>query len=117
MKSAIAGIVALREISSCLVNFRNSLFIGKTAMKPMVILASTLLVAAFASRDAKAASLILNGGFEGGVQSVSIGGFTNTSVPNNWTPNAAFVEFTGFNHLTPSPVNSGIAALIHRRLR
>jgi PEP-CTERM motif len=61
------------------------------------VLAAALVAAAFVSPKANAANLILNGGFEGGVQSVTIGGFTNNSVPNDWTPNAAFVEFPSFN--------------------
>jgi hypothetical protein len=80
-------------------------------MKTTLILAATLLVAAFVSREANAANVILNGGFEGGVQTVTMGGFTNTSVPNNWVPNLGFLEQPQFNHVTSNPVNSGMFAL------
>ncbi|HBZ71185.1 MAG TPA: hypothetical protein DEP35_16215 [Deltaproteobacteria bacterium] len=60
--------------------------------------------------DAVAGNLVANCGFEGGVYSSTIGGFTNTSVPNGWTPNQAYDQ-TGFNHVVTTPVNSGGFAL------
>jgi hypothetical protein len=70
-----------------------------------------LLVAAFVPPKANAANLILNGGFEGGVQSVTMNGFTNNNVPIDWVPNAAFVQFSASNGVVSNPVHSGIAAL------
>jgi hypothetical protein len=66
---------------------------------------------AMASSAPQAAELLLNGGFEGGVQTVTIDGFTNFEVPVDWTPNAAFVQFSGFNHVTGSIFNSGANSL------
>jgi hypothetical protein len=70
-----------------------------------------LLVAAFVPPKANAANLILNGGFEDGVQSVTMNGFTNNNVPIDWVPNAAFVQFSASNGVVSNPVHSGIAAL------
>jgi hypothetical protein len=70
-----------------------------------------LLAAAFVPPKANAANLILNGGFEGGVQSVTMNGFTNNNVPIDWVPNAAFVQFSASNGVVSNPVHSGIAAL------
>ena len=70
-----------------------------------------LLVAAFVPPKANAANLILNGGFEDGVQTVTMNGFTNHNVPIDWVPNAAFVQFSASNGVVSNPVHSGIAAL------
>jgi hypothetical protein len=76
-----------------------------------VLLAGFACVAAFVSPQANAANLLLNGGFEGGVQSVTLNGFTNSNVPNDWVPNAAFVQFSASNGVVSNPVHSGIASL------
>jgi hypothetical protein len=78
---------------------------------------SRFLAASFAallsmvSSAPQAAELLLNGGFEDGVQTVTIGGFTNFAVPVDWTPNAAFVQFSGDNHVTGSIFHSGANSL------
>lgn len=73
--------------------------------------ASFAALLVMASSAPQAAELLLNGGFEDGVQTVAIGGFTNFEVPIDWTPNAAFVEFSGFNHTTGSIFHSGATSL------
>jgi hypothetical protein len=60
--------------------------------------------------DAVAGNLVVNCGFEAGFHSDTQGGHTNSSVPNSWTPNAAYDLEPGFNRLTGS-VNSGTEAL------
>jgi hypothetical protein len=60
--------------------------------------------------DAVAGNLVANCGFEDGSYSSTIGGNTNTSVPNSWMPNAAYDLEPGFNHLTTF-ANSGTFAL------
>jgi hypothetical protein len=73
--------------------------------------ASFATLLAMVSSAPQAAELPLNGGFEDGVQSVTIGAFTNDGVPVDWTPNAAFVQFSGFNHVTGSIFHSGANSL------
>jgi PEP-CTERM motif len=80
-------------------------------MSAALLLSGVALVAAFVPPKANAANLILNGGFEGGVQSVTMNGFTNNNVPIDWTPNAVFVQFSASNGVVSNPVHSGIAAL------
>ena len=57
--------------------------------------------------DAVAGNLVTNCGFEAGVHTGNLGGNTNTSVPNNWTENAAYDSQASFNDVRISPVNSG----------
>jgi hypothetical protein len=60
--------------------------------------------------DSVSGNLVNNCGFEDGVYTSTIGGSTNTSVPNDWTPNAGYDSEPSFNHVTTSPVNSGTYA-------
>jgi hypothetical protein len=76
-----------------------------------VLLAGSVCVTAFVSPQANAANLILNGGFEDGVHSVTLNGNTNSNVPNDWVPNAAFVQFSASNGVVSNPVLSGNASL------
>jgi PEP-CTERM motif len=81
-------------------------------MKRSILLLGALVAAgAMVSSAPQAAELLLNGGFEGGVQAVTIGGFTNFLVPVDWTPNAAFVQFSGFNQVQGSIFHSGANSL------
>lgn len=50
--------------------------------------------------DAVTGNIVANCGFEGGTYSSDIGGNTNSSVPNLWTPSAGFDLEPGFNHTT-----------------
>jgi hypothetical protein len=59
--------------------------------------------------DAVAGNLVTNCGFEGGFGSSTIGGNTNNSVPNGWTPSAGYDLEPGFNH--SSTPNSGTFGL------
>jgi hypothetical protein len=59
----------------------------------------------------QAAELLLNGGFEDGVQTVTIGAFTNSAVPVDWTPNAVFIESSPLNHVTGSIFHGGANSL------
>ena len=61
--------------------------------------------------DTTPGNLVANCGFEGGVYSSTIGGSTNTSVPNGWTPNAGYDLRPDFNKVITGPVNSGAFAL------
>jgi len=63
--------------------------------------------------DTVPGNLIANCGFEGGVRTDTQGGFTNGNVPNSWTVNTAFDEFSSFNLVTNAPgnVHSGGNAL------
>jgi hypothetical protein len=54
----------------------------------------------FGAAGAQAANLILNGGFEDGVYTSTIGGNTNTQVPVNWDSTAAFDLEPSFNHVS-----------------
>jgi hypothetical protein len=56
--------------------------------------------------------LVSNCGFEGGDYSSKSGSFTNPLVPNSWTPNAGFIDFSSFNAVTSSNPNSGTYSLI-----
>jgi len=63
---------------------------------------------------ANAADLILNGGFEDGVYTATDtgNGNTNSSVPIGWSPNDAFIDYAGFNHIVSGgAVESGRNAL------
>jgi hypothetical protein len=60
--------------------------------------------------DSVSGNLVQNCGFEDGVHTSTIGGNTNTSVPNDWTPNAGYDSEPGFNNVRTSPVNSGTFA-------
>ncbi len=68
-------------------------------------------VAAPSLCDAVAGNFVSNCGFEGGTYSSTIGGNTNNSVPNGWTPNAGFDLEPTFNDVRATPVNSGNFAL------
>jgi PEP-CTERM motif-containing protein len=59
----------------------------------------------------QAAELLLNGGFEDGVQTVTLGAFTNFEVPVDWTPNAVFIETSPLNHVTGSIFHGGANSL------
>jgi hypothetical protein len=61
--------------------------------------------------DGVIGNIVTNCGFEAGVYTSTVGGFTNSDVPDGWTANAAFDEFTSFNIVGTSPVNSGTFAL------
>jgi hypothetical protein len=61
--------------------------------------------------ETHAANLLLNGDFEDGVYTSTIGGNTNTEVPVDWTPNAAFNLEPGFNHVTSAFAESGTSSL------
>jgi hypothetical protein len=85
-------------------------------MKKSQILASVIVVSlGLASQanatssvcDAVAGNLVQNCGFEGGTYTSG----PNTSVPNDWTSNAAFDDFTSFNNVRFAPINSGVLAL------
>jgi hypothetical protein len=78
-------------------------------MRTKLIITTAVLLGLAA--PAHAAELLSNGGFEGGVQTVTIDGFTNSLVPIDWTPNAAFVQFNGFNFVTGSIFHSGANSL------
>jgi hypothetical protein len=82
----------------------------------MLLLLAAMLVSPSALRatticDPIPGNLVQNCGFEGGVYTSTVGGFTNTNVPVDWTANAAFDEFTSFNQRTTAIVNSGSFAL------
>lgn len=66
---------------------------------------------ALGAAGAQAANLILNGGFEDGVYTSSIGGNTNTQVPVDWDSTAAFDLEPAFNHVTTGNPHSGGFAL------
>jgi hypothetical protein len=78
-----------------------------------ILLASRPAQAVPSQCDAVAGNVVVNCGFEGGTYSSTIGGNTNNSVPNGWTPNAGFDLHPGFNFVTNSPtlVHSGSFAL------
>ena len=61
--------------------------------------------------DGVSGNIVQNCGFEDGVYTNTLGGSTNTSVPNDWTPNSGFDFAPAFDHLSLAPVNSGIDAL------
>lgn len=61
--------------------------------------------------DSIAGNIVANCGFEGGTYSSNIDGTTNSNVPNSWTPNAGFDDYTSFDHVVAGPVNSGSYAL------
>jgi hypothetical protein len=77
------------------------------SIPPRFLAASFAACLAMVSSAPQAAELLLNGGFEDGVHTVTSGAFTNFEVPVDWTPNAAFVQFSGGNHVTGSIFNSG----------
>jgi hypothetical protein len=57
--------------------------------------------------DAVTGNLVTNCGFEGGTHSSTIGGNTNNSVPNGWTPNAGFDLSQANNFVPPASANAG----------
>jgi hypothetical protein len=69
-------------------------------MKLNTIFGAVLVAAGALAAPAHADQLIVNGGFEGGVYSSTLGGNTNAEVPVDWTPNAGFDLNPGFNHVT-----------------
>lgn len=74
-----------------------------------VFLCSTLPSFASSLCDATPGNIVANCGFENGVTSSTIGGYTNTNVPTSWTANYGFDIAPGFNHLA-NP-NSGSYSL------
>jgi len=56
-------------------------------------------VGAIAAVPAYADQFIVNGGFEGGVYSSTINGYTNTSVPVGWTTNYGYDLFPQYNNV------------------
>ena len=65
------------------------------------------VVSAGTSDCAVSGNLLVNCGFEGGTQTVTSGIYTNTLVPNDWTPSPGFVEYPGYNYVTMNDPNSG----------
>jgi hypothetical protein len=61
--------------------------------------------------DGVAGNFVHNCGFEDGTYTSTIDGSTDTLVPNDWIPNAAFDSNPGFNEVRGTPVNSGSYAL------
>jgi hypothetical protein len=61
--------------------------------------------------DGVSGNIVQNCGFEDGVYTSTLDGSTNTSVPNDWTPNSGFDFAPAFDHLSLAPVNSGNDAL------
>jgi hypothetical protein len=74
-----------------------------------------VLLALLAPCRLLANNLILNGGFEAGeinnqvygLYTSTLGGYTNTGVPNNWVPNVAFDEYASDNHVASGLPHSG----------
>ena len=60
---------------------------------------SGAVIVAAVSSGAQATNLLANGGFEGGVYSSTIGGYTNNSVPDGWTSTIGYDYQPGFNHI------------------
>ena len=77
------------------------------------VMAGAIIVSS--NRAANADNILLNGGFEDGVYTSTLGaGLTNTSVPNNWIPNQGYDSESGFNRVNTAPfipVHSGTFAL------
>jgi len=68
-------------------------------------------VASFAN-TAQAASIVTNGGFDGGTYTSTINGQTNDGVPNGWTPNEAFNLEPFFNRVfINSPFSNTVTSL------
>jgi hypothetical protein len=67
-------------------------------------------VPGFADMCSSVPNLVANCGFENGVHSSTIGGFTNNTVPNSWTPSEGFDIEPPYNLLTTYD-NSGSSAL------
>jgi hypothetical protein len=93
--------------------FRSVRCAALVSLTLLLLFASPTLRATASICDGISNNLLLNCGFEAGVTSNTMGGFTNSNVPVDWTPNTAFDEFNGFNGTTTSAtdVNSGLAAL------
>jgi hypothetical protein len=70
-------------------------------------LSCAALLCLLGSSSLRADELITNGGFENGVYTSTIGGHTNASVPNGWTPNAAFDLEPPFNHVYSGNQHAG----------
>jgi len=86
------------------------------ALIPSVIAAALLLSPTLASAtvsvcDATSGNLVTNCGFEAGVVSSTLGGFTDALAPADWTLNVAFDQFNGFNQVVGNPINTGVNAL------
>jgi len=83
-------------------------------------LAATVMAGAIivsSNRAANADNILLNGGFEDGVYTGTIGG-TNLNVPNNWIPNQAFDFQPNFNQVRTAPwvpVHSGTFRVTNRQ--
>jgi hypothetical protein len=73
----------------------------------LYLAAASTVTFALISTAASAAELIQNGGFEDGTYTSTIDGNTNTGVPVDWTPNAAFDLEPGFNHVSDFNPHSG----------
>jgi hypothetical protein len=85
-------------------------------MTRRAIVTAALLVAALMSQEADAASVLLNGGFEDGVTSVTApdgmgGTITNPNVPVDWNPDFNFVINPAVAGVSNLFVNSGSFAL------
>src|SRR5580698_3532661 len=74
--------------------------------------AAGILVSAVLSQ-AHANNLLVNGDFEGGVTSSTIGGFTNNSVPAGWNATIGYDYQPSFNHIQTGSgfVESGVQSL------
>jgi hypothetical protein len=99
--------------------FRGCTYIGSARFYLVAIAASAAAALPNDARalpslcDAVSGNLVNNCGFENGVHSSTLGGNTNNSVPNGWTPNAAYDLRPTFNEVDGSAaaVNSGNFAL------
>ncbi len=78
----------------------------------LALAASGILVSAVLSQ-AHANNLLVNGDFEGGVTSSTIGGYTNNSVPDGWSATIGYDYQPGFNHIQTGSyyVESGVQSL------
>ena len=95
-------------------NFRKLSMVSAYALAGITaaLMCPTNASAATSICDAVTGNLVTNCGFEGGVYTSTVGGFTNSNVPNGWTANTGFDQENGFNHTdTGSGANSGNAYL------
>jgi hypothetical protein len=111
-----AGIAWLIVGGLCVDGFSVVGLMGLTMASAGMVAGTTKGAQAAASIcDAVAGNLVTNCGFEGGTYSSTIGGNTNNSVPNGWTPNAGF-DLSQANNFVSNPLlnsgNSGSFALV-----
>jgi hypothetical protein len=103
-----AGIAWLIVGGLCVDGFSVVGLMGLTMASAGMVAGTTKGARAAASIcDAVAGNLVTNCGFEGGTYSSTIGGNTNNSVPNGWTPNAGFDLEPTFNFVSNPLLNSG----------